>query len=278
MDLEVEEKEYYEVGETIKVDLISRLLVDEDASQRPGLKSVKVGDYSVSVPLAKTRWELRDLELSTNLLNDGVAFDPFFAPSNLELSNFSDSNGSDSGRNTDNVLDEAESIETVRKPCNVFGESDISCEFPDWMFSYEYTFETSDISDCFEINATDAFTIWKSEEFPAGSGSFQEFENVTNQFNEGGIDELCIKVRKKQKEFISGLVYPNPSTGVINIVSDLYSGTYEIYNLNGKLVKQGALNANQKIQLNVYPSGVYFAKLFDETEAEVQSIRFILNN
>lgn len=50
-------------------------------------------------------------------------------------------------------------------------------------------------------------------------------------------------------------VYPNPTTGIINLP---YSLTYKVYNSNNKLVKSGTSN---KVNITNKPSGIYFLKI-----------------
>jgi hypothetical protein len=65
---------------------------------------------------------------------------------------------------------------------------------------------------------------------------------------------------------LSGMIYPNPSTGTINFKSafDISSGTFEIVNSLGQMVYQNKLDAvkNETQQINAQLSpGIYFVRL-----------------
>lgn len=51
-------------------------------------------------------------------------------------------------------------------------------------------------------------------------------------------------------------VYPNPTTTVINI-EIATSGTYQLYDLNGKLVSEGELSAKSVIDMSSYATATY---------------------
>lgn len=60
-------------------------------------------------------------------------------------------------------------------------------------------------------------------------------------------------------------IFPNPSTGLYSIQSD-FSGQYEVYTLQGKIVAEGSLKANTANVLNGegFMSGVYFLLLISD--------------
>ena len=97
-------------------------MIDEDAAKNPGTTIITVNGIEIEIVLPASRWEARDLIISVSDLNGNVDFDPFDPPAGFELINFSEQGGMDSGRNSMNVLDECEPIETVRAPCSVMGE------------------------------------------------------------------------------------------------------------------------------------------------------------
>jgi hypothetical protein len=69
------------------------------------------------------------------------------------------------------------------------------------------------------------------------------------------------------------LTYPNPSTGVFNIKvpqQKIRSGTLEIYDRNGQLIKlvKGIAGNNMRMDLSALPSGVYHLELYPEKNKE----------
>jgi hypothetical protein len=59
------------------------------------------------------------------------------------------------------------------------------------------------------------------------------------------------------------MIYPNPTTNIININADGLIGNIDIYNLNGKLIlNDSRLNANHyAIDLIDLPKGSYIIKI-----------------
>jgi len=163
MDVNIEQ-ECVEPGEKIDITLSTRLLIDEDAAKNPGTTTIIVGGVPITIELPASQWEARDLMITATELNGGLAFDPFNPPAGIELTQFCEQGGADAGRNENNILDECEPIETVRAPCVDFGEDDVLCEFPDWVFCYCITIPEDYAGETFVVEATDDFTIWKADE------------------------------------------------------------------------------------------------------------------
>jgi len=72
-------------------------------------------------------------------------------------------------------------------------------------------------------------------------------------------------------------VFPNPSTGVYNIVlkNKIELQQLSIYNAQGKLIKEIRLNTNEvniSIDISSYPSGLYFIKFETKTETLYKKI------
>lgn len=174
-------------GQTIDVDLITRLLIDEDAATNPG--SITIGNTVIQ--LAKRRYEGRNLRLQSPLLNGGQPFDPFNPPSGIDIDVLVDQNGADAGRNQDNVLDETESVNTARKPCSTTGQNDVGCDFPDWVFRVKLTIPSNYTASTLVIQASDSFDLFESIETPVGGNSFANFTSLGTA---GGVDSETITI------------------------------------------------------------------------------------
>jgi len=168
-----------QAGGTVQVELISRLLIDEDAAKEPGYTIINVGGVDIMLPLPETHWEARDALISSGGLNNENYFDPFNQPAGVNLNNFC-VQSADQGRNTNNILDECEPIDSFRAPCTAMGEDDVLCDFPDWHFCYELTIPSDFPGPTYQLIASDSFQIWQANEEPAGSGNFTSFSNITN--------------------------------------------------------------------------------------------------
>lgn len=181
----------YKVGGTMKVDLITRLLIDEDMALNPG--SITVG--GLTIPLPKRHFEGRNLMITVNGVNGGLAFNPFNPPAGVTVTPFVDQ-VADKGRNTNNVLDESEPIDSIRNPCTAVGQNDISCEFPDWVFRMQLPVPTNQTGSKVSVTASDAFNLFQSVENPVGSGLFDAFVDITPSTGAGGVKSdsisLCV--------------------------------------------------------------------------------------
>ena len=173
MDVEIT-NDCVKPGEFVEADLIARLLIDEDAAQNPG--TVVVGGQTITLP--KRRFEARNMRITSPLLNGGAAFDPFNPPVGLTIQTVTDQGGADGGRNTTNILDEADAVNTARKPCSALGQNDVNCDFPDWVFKVKIQVPANYTGDKFVVEAKDDFDLYESKEDPAGSGTFTAFSSI----------------------------------------------------------------------------------------------------
>jgi len=94
-------------------------------------------------------------------------------------------------------------------------------------------------------------------------------QHILNFFNlsESEFDFECIPVKIGETYPNSGIaIYPNPSTGIINIESRReFSGLYQIRSIDGLLIQKGKMNDNfQKIDLTHLLNGVYIIRIDDE--------------
>jgi len=265
-------KEIVHPGEEIEVQLTARLLIDEQAALQPGKFPVDVNGKSIDVPLSCTRWEGRNIKLSSSDINHGEFFNPFDTSNPaLELVNFCDQGGLDSGRNLDYILDESESIETVRKPCSYAGEDEIACEFPDWVFCYTLKIPEDYKETEYIISARDEFEIWKAEEPIPGSGIFDPFVNLTETINLNGVDELVLKVDQlnniEESNDNALTVYPNPADKHISISAPMHEFAkgfnVKMLDIKGKLIKSEYIGYDDLMNIESVSNGIYILKIYD---------------
>jgi hypothetical protein len=70
-------------------------------------------------------------------------------------------------------------------------------------------------------------------------------------------------------------VFPNPTTGLVNIFLDAFPGkaaTVAVINVEGKTIVQKSFRDNTTINLTDKPGGIYFLRLFTENETMVRKI------
>lgn len=83
-----------------------------------------------------------------------------------------------------------------------------------------------------------------------------------------------VKINRKK----SFKVFPNPSTGLINLQLPISMGTLKIFNEKGELVKTEIIISNNfTMDLNHLPNGLYFINIFD-SNIIIGSEKIILNS
>lgn len=98
------------------------------------------------------------------------------------------------------------------------------------------------------------------------SGSFDLInEDLTIEVN-------LILSSANEYQYNSHAAYPNPTEGMLNLYSD-YSGSIEILDLSGKLVKTQAIKkGTNNLNLEGFPSGLYYLKVEDGITVSYQKI------
>ena len=219
----------YKAGGTMKVDLITRLLIDEDMALNSG--NITVGGLTILLP--KRHFEGRDLMIT---VNNGLAFNPFNPPAGITIIPFVDQIA-DKGRNTNNVLDESDPINSIGNPCTAAGQNDISCEFPDWVFRMEIPVPTNQTGNKVSVTASDAFNLFQSVENPVGSGLFDAFVDITPSTGAGGVKSdstsLCVNNCVLTKPTINTIIL-TPATCNASTVNN-----------NAKINIKGILNGSR---------------------------------
>ncbi len=79
-----------------------------------------------------------------------------------------------------------------------------------------------------------------------------------------------------KNELANNIVYPNPTTSLLNINTDLNINKVEIYNVNGQKVMQVENNNLNQIDVNKLSSGLYLINFFQENVL-ISTNKFIKN-
>ncbi|SFT47464.1 Por secretion system C-terminal sorting domain-containing protein [Lishizhenia tianjinensis] len=88
------------------------------------------------------------------------------------------------------------------------------------------------------------------------------------------VDATCNALNVEDAVFEGLEVYPNPTTGVLNIANNASSGSFNfiVYNVNGQKVVNGnetlAQNSVSKVDLSTLETGVYFVEVYNATTAK----------
>ena len=96
-----------------------------------------------------------------------------------------------------------------------------------------------------------------------GDGSFQVQDTLGISNNE---------------EVLEAAIYPNPTTGIVNVTSKETIKAYTVYSITGQLLLYKDLNTNEKnipINLEEFSNGIYMLELSGENSKSIQKV--ILN-
>jgi len=262
-------QEYANPGDSIDVEFITRLKIDEELAKDPGTTFIMVGDTIFEVPLPKSHWEARNVHLKIlGLYNDEYL--PIQDISELTL--YCDQDFVDSGRNLEDVLDECESIDTRNPVCDSTSTEGF-CEFPEWVFCMRMEVPQDFEGDNFIVTAFDSMEIWKADEFPADSGMYNDFEDLSMIVEpvEMDLDSILIGSVNTDDQNIAESnyfkVYPNPFNEIINIkaIDVKKTAIAEVYDLNGKLLYQTKIQKEIDFDLHHLSDG-YYIVVFKEIE------------
>lgn len=59
------------------------------------------------------------------------------------------------------------------------------------------------------------------------------------------------------------MIYPNPFIDKVNILADIYEGTFTVYSVDGKIISKGEFNSSE-IDLSMVPKGILILELVSE--------------
>ena len=108
------------------------------------------------------------------------------------------------------------------------------------------------------------------------SVSMAGYEDYTGTFDvvDDAVDVMISMVGMDQLDASSFSLYPNPTSGILNITKE---GNYRITVVNavGKIIVTKQANDNTTIDLQNASEGIYFIRLQDGNKVETQ--RFIIN-
>ena len=128
----------------------------------------------------------------------------------------------------------------------------------------------SDPVDDFEINRNEIIFGFQENRNP-----FIDHPNLVNYLwgdNLGLVwnDNLTLP----ENEIIKTIVYPNPSSGIINFSSDMEDEIIEIFNLNGQNILNKIIDSSNSVELDL-PSGIYFLR--SNTKSGIYNSKLIIN-
>jgi len=82
------------------------------------------------------------------------------------------------------------------------------------------------------------------------------FQNIGNGNNRIFLDNITIKTEGRAEDFI--LAYPNPTSGVLNVLSNLTIYSVKLYDLYGHFLNELPYNSDiEKLDFSTVPNGIY---------------------
>ena len=128
----------------------------------------------------------------------------------------------------------------------------------------------SDPVDDFEINRNQIIFGFQENRNP-----FIDHPNLVNYLwgdNVGLVWNENLTV--PENEILKTIIYPNPSSGIINFSSDMEDEIIEIFNLNGQNILNKIIDSSNSVELDL-PSGIYFLR--SNTKSGIYNSKLIIN-
>jgi len=128
----------------------------------------------------------------------------------------------------------------------------------------------SDPVDDFEINRNQIIFGFQENRNP-----FIDHPNLVNYLwgdNVGLVWNENLTV--PENEIIKTIIYPNPSSGIINFSSDMEDEFIEIFNLNGQNILNKIIDSSNSVEFDL-PSGIYFLR--SNTKSGIYNSKLIIN-
>ena len=128
----------------------------------------------------------------------------------------------------------------------------------------------SDPVDDFEINRNQIIFGFQENRNP-----FIDHPNLVNYLwgdNVGLVWNENLTV--PENEIVKTIIYPNPSSGIINFSSDMEDEFIEIFNLNGQNILNKIIDSSNSVELDL-PSGIYFLR--SNTKSGIYNSKLIIN-
>ena len=107
-------------------------------------------------------------------------------------------------------------------------------------------------------------------------GNLVQNDSNTNQVcgNSLMVDATCPTMSIQDIEKTRFVVFPNPASNFININSNsnVAEFKFQLYDLNGRLIKKGNLKNSKKINISYLKSGVYMLKIYNSSLNQIVKI------
>ena len=128
----------------------------------------------------------------------------------------------------------------------------------------------SDPVDDFEINRNEIIFGFQENRNP-----FIDHPNLVNYLwgdNVGIVWNENLNV--PENEIIKTIIYPNPSSGIVNFSTDMEDEIIKIFNLNGQNIINKIIDSSNSVELDL-PSGIYFLR--SNTKLGIYNSKLIIN-
>ena len=128
----------------------------------------------------------------------------------------------------------------------------------------------SDPVDDFEINRNEIIFGFQENRNP-----FIDHPNLVNYLWGDNVGLMWNEnLTVPENEIIKTIIYPNPSSGIINFSSDMEDEIIEIFNLNGQNILNKIIDSSNSVELDL-PSGIYFLR--SNTKSGIYNSKLIIN-
>lgn len=89
---------------------------------------------------------------------------------------------------------------------------------------------------------------------------------------------VCQGVGVDESESVNAFsIYPNPSNGNFTLqIRNTNIASYDVIDISGRVVRSGQVNAQEQIQFTLDNSGMYFIRVYDESDAMLKSEKIVV--
>ncbi|MFD0777680.1 T9SS type A sorting domain-containing protein [Flavobacterium myungsuense] len=91
-------------------------------------------------------------------------------------------------------------------------------------------------------------------------------------FNNIAVHGTQVTLAVVENTILKFSIYPNPFSDIVNIIGINGNASFNLFTIDGKLIKKGKLEENNQINLNDLSKGLYLLQLTSDGKAETKKI------
>jgi hypothetical protein len=105
------------------------------------------------------------------------------------------------------------------------------------------------------------------------TGTNMEVDNGNRiTFNNIAVHGTATQLGTPGNDLVKLTVFPNPTNGILSVGGTNGEVTFNLYSMEGRLIKAGKLNASAQLSIEELNSGLYLLQLTSEGRTETKKI------